>query len=270
MKKFLSISFILSSVVASTLLPSEVLAQQHPPELCVNFDDAEHFNEYSRLTVSGWCLRSYAYHSSYSGNRIDVVTANTYTNDDSYGVFVFKSFSVNLGVTYYITVVDVSTSRNLFTFTTDSNLNINRDSIEGNAFLVDEFSLLIEEGVRQVLPIGLPISGNPFVIAASQPPNTCWVSDEIYVPIGVESPGFSDPAFITGETPGSRVNLRVGAGTEFDTSGYGLVGDYVEVIGQAFDNNCDTWAKVFFPTSEHEAWIHSRYIEMTYGRGWWD
>jgi hypothetical protein len=85
---------------------------------------------------------------------------------------------------------------------------------------------------------------------------TCQVID-YYIPIGQTFPVDNDPAYIDGDTPGSRVNVRTEPGSEFEADAYGLVGDAVQVIGQAFSTNCETWVKVRFPISGHVGWIRS-------------
>lgn len=79
-----------------------------------------------------------------------------------------------------------------------------------------------------------------------------------------------EPGWIDGEEAGSRVNIRSGPGTEYESTGYGLVGNYIDIIGQGLSESCETWALVRFPISEHEGWIHSQFIDATYARGWWD
>lgn len=79
-----------------------------------------------------------------------------------------------------------------------------------------------------------------------------------------------EPASIDGDDPGSRVNVRTGPGTNHDAIAYGLVGDSVDAIGQAFDSDCETWLKVRFPVSEVEGWVHAEFVELVYARGLWD
>lgn len=79
-----------------------------------------------------------------------------------------------------------------------------------------------------------------------------------------------EPAWIDGEEAGSRVNIRSGPGLEHESTGYGLVRNYIDIIGQGMSESCETWAKVRFPISGHEGWIHGQFIGATYPRGWWD
>ncbi|MBE7383393.1 MAG: SH3 domain-containing protein [Leptolyngbya sp. SIO1E4] len=106
--------------------------------------------------------------------------------------------------------------------------------------------------------------------AQAQTIEVCPVVDD-YVPAGeaflYPEP---EPGYIDGEEPGSRVNVRTGPGTEYEASAYGLVGDSINVIGQAFSSECETWIKVRFLESEFEGWIHAQFIKLPYARGWWD
>lgn len=98
---------------------------------------------------------------------------------------------------------------------------------------------------------------------------TCRVLDD-YIPVGQRFPTGSEPGWIKGNTPGSQVNVRTGPGSEFEADAYGLVGDSIQVTGQAFSAQCETWFQVRFPISGHIGWIHGDFIELYYGRGWWD
>jgi len=101
---------------------------------------------------------------------------------------------------------------------------------------------------------------------------SCYVAgDDTYIPVEQNYPlDDPEPAHIDGETPGSEVNVRSGPGIDYEVTAYGLVGDAVQVIGQAFSTDCETWIQVRFPVSEHIGWIHANYIQLHYGRGWWD
>lgn len=90
-----------------------------------------------------------------------------------------------------------------------------------------------------------------------------------YIPVGKTFPVNPEPAHIDGSNPGSRVNVRTGPGMEYEISTYGLVGNSVEVIGQAFSTTCETWVQVRLPRSENIGWIRSDFIRLYYQRGWW-
>ena len=232
-----------------------VNAQFFSEDICEPIEGTSDFAHW----VDGWCLQ-------FTNDQTrQYLSASTFTSDN-YLVTVLRTWD-SPNTTFY-TVRVSEDGDEIFQFF--SNRDGLRYGSRGNIDFASEFLLEFTAALTLLDNYTLPLSEDPFAIASTQPSNTCWVSDEIYVPIGVEYDVPSEPAFITGETSGNRVNLRVSAGTEFDTSGYGLVGDAISIIGQAFDTNCDTWAKVHFPISEHEAWIHSRYVEMVYGRGWWD
>ncbi|NJL21175.1 MAG: SH3 domain-containing protein [Leptolyngbyaceae cyanobacterium SM1_3_5] len=102
-----------------------------------------------------------------------------------------------------------------------------------------------------------------------QPVATCEVFDD-YIPVGRVFPVEAEPGNIAGGTVGSRVNVRTGPGTEYAATAYGLVGDRIQVIGQAFSRSCDTWIQVRFSVSGHVGWVRADFIDLFYGRGWWD
>lgn len=75
---------------------------------------------------------------------------------------------------------------------------------------------------------------------------------------------------LTGETPGSRINLRSGPGTNYQQEGYGLVGDRVHILRNnggtaqdlaiAEDSQGSSWYKVGFPESGARGWIRRDFI----------
>lgn len=83
--------------------------------------------------------------------------------------------------------------------------------------------------------------------------------------------GSGEPSYVTGEVIGSRVNVRLGAGTEYESDGsYGVVGDYVTALRWGYDQNCDEWYLVRFPQSNYVGWIKGTFIQFVYGRGLFD
>ncbi|MEM9502635.1 MAG: SH3 domain-containing protein [Cyanobacteria bacterium P01_E01_bin.43] len=107
--------------------------------------------------------------------------------------------------------------------------------------------------------------------AHSQPVLTCPVyADDTYIPVE-EVFSYDEPesAFIDGETIGSRVNVRTGPGLDYEVTTYGLVGEDVEIIGQAFSRECETWIQVRFPGSEPVGWVHKDFIGPKRGTSWW-
>lgn len=123
---------------------------------------------------------------------------------------------------------------------------------------------LVSVGIAAVAGLSsvMPVSAGPIEV--------CEVVGD-YIPAGEEflyqEP---EPGYLDGQELGSRVNVRLGPGTEHEATAYGLVGDNVQVIGQAFSRECETWIKVRFPISEFEGWVHAEYIGLPYARGWWD
>ena len=85
------------------------------------------------------------------------------------------------------------------------------------------------------------------------------------------SDGSGEPGNITGEVTGSRVNVRLGPGTEYESEGvYGLVGDDITALQWGYDQNCEMWYLVRFPNSGYEGWIKGTYIHFAYPRGLFD
>lgn len=93
----------------------------------------------------------------------------------------------------------------------------------------------------------------------SQTVSTCQVIDD-FIPAGERYSTEPEPGYISGEIPGSKVNIRTGPGSEYEAETYGLVGDAIEVVGQAFSTECETWIQVRFPVSGHIGWIHSTFL----------
>jgi hypothetical protein len=111
----------------------------------------------------------------------------------------------------------------------------------------------------------------PGAATAQSVPACEFVAIDDFIPVGVNYPlPQPEPARISGNEPGSQVNIRSGPGTEHTAIAAGVVGNYVDVIAQSLDNNCDTWVKVRMPDSGQEGWMHADYVSLTYGRGWWD
>lgn len=109
--------------------------------------------------------------------------------------------------------------------------------------------------------------------ALAQAQSTCFMAatDE-YIEVGRRYPVGRNPesAYIQGNTVGSRVNVRTGPGLQYNTNGYGLVGEDITALDMALDSNCDVWLRVRFPASGREAWIHQNYFSFYYGRGFFD
>ncbi len=77
-------------------------------------------------------------------------------------------------------------------------------------------------------------------------------------------------AKLTGQTPGSRINLRSGPGTNYQQNGYGLVGDSVHILQKpggtprdlafAKDRQGATWYRVGFPKSGARGWVRQDFM----------
>lgn len=86
----------------------------------------------------------------------------------------------------------------------------------------------------------------------------------------LQSERSSCTAKLIGKTPGTRINLRSGPGTNYQRQGYGLVGDLVEVLPdpdsdsqdflKALDNQGSLWYGISFPKSGAEGWVRQDFI----------
>lgn len=254
MQKSLIVALLLS-LGAIAVVPQKSIAQHIPPGTCSPLTG---FNQSYIQWQDGWCVNLA---TSDLGQSLFI---STITSNNS--IFVLaKGLSIN-GLGLY--KVSISRDRqDIVEFTTNSSGEI--IDIEGSPRAIQTYMPELRAAINIADRYTLPIQGNPFQVGAFSPEGNCAVIDG-YVQIGVESPAFDDPAKISGNQVGSRVNLRTGPGIEYDADAYGLVGDSVTVIGQAFSTECETWVKVRFSESGYEGWMHSRFIELEYGRGWWD
>ncbi|MEP0791442.1 MULTISPECIES: SH3 domain-containing protein [Cyanophyceae] len=77
-------------------------------------------------------------------------------------------------------------------------------------------------------------------------------------------------ATLTGQTPGARVNLRSGPGTNYQQKGYGLVGDRVHILRESGGTPQDlavvenrqgfSWYRVGFPKSGARGWVRGDFM----------
>jgi hypothetical protein len=85
---------------------------------------------------------------------------------------------------------------------------------------------------------------------------------------------FCGLARLIGKQPGSQITLRSGAGTNYPSQGYGLVGDRVAVLyldkrhnnidHQLFyDSGGHVWYKVGFPKSRAVGWIRGDFVDVS-------
>lgn len=94
---------------------------------------------------------------------------------------------------------------------------------------------------------------------------SCETADS-YIPVGVEYAVRAEPGYVGADD----VNVRRGPSTQFIASGSAIAGAYVEIFGQAFDADCNTWLHVRFPVDDSIGWIRADLIELAFARGWWD
>lgn len=73
-------------------------------------------------------------------------------------------------------------------------------------------------------------------------------------------PAFAEGAYLYGQQPGSRVNIRSAPSTSAKALHYGLVGDYVEVINSQLAGDGYTWYYVEFPASGARGWVRGDFI----------
>lgn len=81
----------------------------------------------------------------------------------------------------------------------------------------------------------------------------------VTVAVGLAVPAFAYPAQLTGNTPGSRVNVRTRPTVNSPAQHYGLVGDRVDIRKQTPGQDGHTWYYVEF-TSGAQGWIRGDYI----------
>ncbi|MDB9525731.1 SH3 domain-containing protein [Oscillatoria sp. CS-180] len=114
--------------------------------------------------------------------------------------------------------------------------------------------------------LGMTIDQKP---GLTQPVEACATAGGL-IPVEAEYVSEAEPAYVHGNELGSPVNVRSGPGLAFDVIDTSSVGYYVEVVGQAFSRDCETWVQVRFPLSRMEGWIHSHHIMLSQSRDWWD
>ncbi len=76
-------------------------------------------------------------------------------------------------------------------------------------------------------------------------------------------------ATLTANEPNSRITLRSGAGSNYRSLGYGLVGDRVQVLTLSppeldyqEDSQGSLWYRVGFPRSGAKGWIRQDFLRM--------
>ncbi|HEY9616573.1 MAG TPA: SH3 domain-containing protein [Microcoleaceae cyanobacterium] len=85
--------------------------------------------------------------------------------------------------------------------------------------------------------------------------------------LGLAVPALAVPAILSGQQPGSRVNVRAQPTTAAGTPNYGLVGDQVEVLdsAQGYSDNY-TWYYVKF-RSGATGWVRGDFVTFVSGQG---
>ncbi|MGY6529243.1 MAG: SH3 domain-containing protein [Cyanobacterium sp.] len=77
-------------------------------------------------------------------------------------------------------------------------------------------------------------------------------------------------ANLTASSNATKINLRSGPGTQYNTRGYGLVGDFVYILegdrqfgDYAQDSTGKLWYKVGFPKSGARGWIRADFLRLS-------
>ncbi|MGI0486919.1 SH3 domain-containing protein [Pantanalinema rosaneae CENA516] len=85
--------------------------------------------------------------------------------------------------------------------------------------------------------------------------------------VGLAVPALAVPAMLSGQQPGSRVNVRSQPTTNASAPHYGLVGDRVEVLdsAQGYSDNY-TWYYVKF-RSGATGWVRGDFVTFVSGQG---
>jgi serine/threonine protein kinase, bacterial len=66
---------------------------------------------------------------------------------------------------------------------------------------------------------------------------------------------------LTAKEPDAKINVRAGAGTDFENLHYGIVGDKVIVISSDRDGANSTWYQIKF-SSGAQGWVHEDFINV--------
>lgn len=79
-------------------------------------------------------------------------------------------------------------------------------------------------------------------------------------------------ATLTASSPSARINLRSGAGTNYQSRGYGLVGDFIYILSSSppesdyrQDSQGNLWYRVEFPKSMARGWIREDFLRFQCG-----
>lgn len=76
-------------------------------------------------------------------------------------------------------------------------------------------------------------------------------------------------ANLTASSSSARINLRSGAGTNYSSRGYGLVGDFIYILSSSppesdyrQDSQGNLWYRVEFPKSKARGWIREDFLRI--------
>lgn len=76
-------------------------------------------------------------------------------------------------------------------------------------------------------------------------------------------------ATLIGNEPNSRITLRSGPGSNYQSLGYGLVGDHVQILTRIApeidtrkDSQGNLWYRVGFPSSGAKGWIREDFLRL--------
>ena len=83
----------------------------------------------------------------------------------------------------------------------------------------------------------------------------------VAISVGVTLPVFAKPAVLTGQQPGSRINVRSQPTTASASRHYGLVGDRVETLDQTQGEDGYNWYYVRF-RSGAEGWVRQDFVRV--------
>lgn len=82
------------------------------------------------------------------------------------------------------------------------------------------------------------------------------------VAVGSALPAFAQPAMLTAQDPGSRINVRSQPNTQSYAPHYGYAGDAIEVLDATRGNDRYIWYYVKFVQSGAEGWIRSDLVHL--------
>ncbi|MBW4481748.1 MAG: hypothetical protein KME14_04310 [Tildeniella torsiva UHER 1998/13D] len=133
------------------------IAQYFPPDLCDVTNDG-YYSIYTTMR-NGWCMETYRFNSSTTGETIHIVRASTYT-DNGHKISVVRGGSAYNNRQYSFHLYNEN--GRILSFKVNSELIVEEDSIEGDLALANNFISYFSYGLEQITSISLPTTGNPF------------------------------------------------------------------------------------------------------------